>query len=195
MEDERESTPDAEGPQGGMWHSGNSPEESIGRVLRELRKARGLSQEDVAKMMTMAGFSWRQTTVAKTEAAARPIRLDEAGALAFLFGLSINDMVGHASNTPREYRVESAYRVAFSMYLNTQLRVAEAKRRMEEADRDYRASLADLHALAGLYHEALQKFSEVFGEDLGELTERNLTEVKDRVAELWGNDGEHQEAP
>lgn len=171
-----------------MWHSGNSPEESLARVLKELRKTRGISQEEVASLMTKAGFSWRQTTVAKTEAGSRPIRLDEAGALAFLFGLSINDMVGHASNTPRQYRIESAYRVAFSMYLHAALRVDDSKRRLEEAKQEHLAGLAQLRVLRDVYEQASERFAQVFGEEMEELTEEQLDEIRERVARLQESD-------
>jgi transcriptional regulator with XRE-family HTH domain len=43
--------------------------------------------------MNRAGFSWRQSTVAKTEAAARPVRVDEAAALAGILGVTVDDLV------------------------------------------------------------------------------------------------------
>ena len=43
--------------------------------------------------MLGAGFSWQQSTVAKTEAAARPVRVDEAAALAGIFGVTVDDLV------------------------------------------------------------------------------------------------------
>jgi hypothetical protein len=43
--------------------------------------------------MRGAGFSWQQSTVAKTEGATRPVRVDEAAALAGIFGVTVDDLV------------------------------------------------------------------------------------------------------
>lgn len=64
-----------------------SPEDVAGRELRRLRIARGWSQEDVARRMSAYGYDWHQTMVAKTEAAQRPLRLNEAVDLCRLFGV------------------------------------------------------------------------------------------------------------
>ena len=54
----------------------------------------GLSQDAVAKAMAAAGFSsWRQTTVAKTEAADRPLLFVEADALARILNGQISDFM------------------------------------------------------------------------------------------------------
>lgn len=66
-----------------------SPEEAAGRELRRLREACRWSQEEVARRMGGYGYEWHQTTVAKTEAAQRPLRLDEVVALASLFGVTL----------------------------------------------------------------------------------------------------------
>ncbi|KES07317.1 hypothetical protein BU52_09935 [Streptomyces toyocaensis] len=55
--------------------------------------ARGWSQQELATRMTDQGYSWRQTTVAKTEGADRPIRVNEMLGLARAFGLQIADLL------------------------------------------------------------------------------------------------------
>ncbi len=54
---------------------------ALGRRLRTARTALGLSQQAVADAMRSRGFNWRQTTVAKTEAADRPTLFTEVVAL------------------------------------------------------------------------------------------------------------------
>ena len=61
--------------------------------MRGFRQARGLSQQQVADAMVGLGFSWRQTTVAKTEAAERPVPVGEVVALAGLLGVGIHDLL------------------------------------------------------------------------------------------------------
>lgn len=53
--------------------------------LRAARKAVGASQAAVAKAMADRGFSWRQTTVAKSEAADRPVLFAEVAALSQIY--------------------------------------------------------------------------------------------------------------
>ncbi len=56
---------------------------AFGARVREVRERRGLSQHQVSlEMQVFHGFPWHQTTVAKTEAGERPIKLAEAVALA-----------------------------------------------------------------------------------------------------------------
>lgn len=68
-------------------------EQAAGRELRRLRTARGWSQEEVARRMTVYGHGWHQAIVAKTEAAQRPLRLNEAADLLALYGTGLESLV------------------------------------------------------------------------------------------------------
>lgn len=57
----------------------------LGARLRSARAAAGFAQGTVAKMMSERGFSWRQTTVAKSEAADRPVLFAEVAALSQIY--------------------------------------------------------------------------------------------------------------
>ena len=70
-----------------------SPGEVAGRELRRLRTERGWTQDEVARRMAAYGYDWHQTLVAKTEAAQRPLRLNEAADLAALFGASLESLL------------------------------------------------------------------------------------------------------
>lgn len=65
----------------------------MGKQVKRFREIRGWSQQELARKMLDRGHSWRQTTVAKTEAADRPIRVNEAQDLATLFGVSVEDLL------------------------------------------------------------------------------------------------------
>lgn len=71
----------------------HSPEELVGQRVKQFREIRGWSQRDLARRMLDRGNSWRQTTVAKTEAADRPIRVNELQELADVFGVSVVDLM------------------------------------------------------------------------------------------------------
>lgn len=65
-------------------------EQVVGQRLRQVREALNWSQADLAAGMDGLGYAWHQTTVAKTEAARRPLRVDELVALAEVLGVSID---------------------------------------------------------------------------------------------------------
>ena len=67
-------------------------EKILGQKVRQLRTERGWTQEQLAEKLNCLGWTMHQTTVAKLEAGARPIRIAEADALALAFGLPIEAM-------------------------------------------------------------------------------------------------------
>ena len=69
------------------------PEVQAGRALRRLRRARGWSQEEVAQRMKAYSYDFHQTTVAKIEAAQRPIRVRELADLAALYGVEVHELI------------------------------------------------------------------------------------------------------
>jgi len=73
----------------------------IGRTVRRRREALGWSQADLAEQMTALGQSWHQTSAAKVEAGSRPIRWNEAVALALVLGFPrVDSILGEASPVP-----------------------------------------------------------------------------------------------
>ncbi len=102
-----------------------TPEQVFGARLRDLRQQHLLSQRQVAEAMVEQGFSWRQTTAAKTEAAERPVPLGEAVALARLFGTTVSDLT---SDGP-----EVQEGVVLRNMVRARRRLGEATRALEEA--------------------------------------------------------------
>jgi transcriptional regulator with XRE-family HTH domain len=64
-------------------------ERRFGEIVRGWRQDRNWSQEDVAERLRHQGFEMHQTTVAKIERGARPLRVAEATALAEVFEMPI----------------------------------------------------------------------------------------------------------
>jgi transcriptional regulator with XRE-family HTH domain len=64
-----------------------TPERQAGTKIKNRRMELGMSQEAVADGMRRLGHSWHQTTVAKTEIAGRPLRLNELTDLARILGV------------------------------------------------------------------------------------------------------------
>lgn len=83
-----------------------STETKFAEWLRQARIEHGWSQQKVADLLAAEGISWHQTQVTKTETGARPIRLNEAAALAEIFGSSLDEMIdGPARRLTLERRV------------------------------------------------------------------------------------------
>jgi transcriptional regulator with XRE-family HTH domain len=80
------------------------------RVRRE-RERRGWSQADLAKQLSSKGIhSIYPTTVAKIEAGDRAVRIDEATALAGIFDVSVDALLGRSASFERDrlYAVQDA---------------------------------------------------------------------------------------
>lgn len=121
----------------------NAPEEKLGRTVRTLREARGLSQEQVAAKMTALGFSWQQTTVARTEAASRPIRVNEAVALSRVFQVAIDYLLEKADRE-QELRVRITQAQIAADHAHMQAQTAAAA--LAEAQRTAAEATTELHA-------------------------------------------------
>lgn len=89
--------------------AGASAERLLGERIKRLRISKGWSQAELAARLS-SRLEWAQTTVAKTEAASRPIRVDEAAAIAAVLGVPLRELLGERPNLPRlkeEAKVES----------------------------------------------------------------------------------------
>jgi transcriptional regulator with XRE-family HTH domain len=64
-------------------------EKGFGEVVRGWRLDRNWSQEDVAEKLRYEGFEMHQTTVAKIERGARPLRVAEAAAIGAVFNMPV----------------------------------------------------------------------------------------------------------
>jgi transcriptional regulator with XRE-family HTH domain len=57
----------------------------VGENIQRLRKTKGMSQADLARALTARGFPFQQQGVLKLEGGTRPLRLEEALAIAEIF--------------------------------------------------------------------------------------------------------------
>lgn len=62
-------------------------ERLLGLRIRETRVSLGISQQDLARRLSEAGFSAVQTTIAKIEAGTRPLRISEFVGIANALGM------------------------------------------------------------------------------------------------------------
>jgi transcriptional regulator with XRE-family HTH domain len=97
-----------------------SMEQLAGQRIRALRLRRTWTQQELATQMRSTGgryAKWHQTTVAKIEAATRPLRVNELGDVAAVLGVTAIELLaddgssdGHAMQTVWE-RVERLERI------------------------------------------------------------------------------------
>lgn len=117
---------------------GPTPEQHLGQRVRELREQWGHSQDQLARLMQRAGFKWQQTTVAKTEAGRRPVRVNEAYALADYFGVTVNDLLPYTPAGPEDFQAEQATRLSLALLAATKLRMEDAitRERVAKAEQE-----------------------------------------------------------
>ena len=66
--------------------------QQVGGNLRGLRAVAGLTQTDLAEAMSARGCSWQQQTVLRIEKGARPLKFEEADALAAVLGCTLEEV-------------------------------------------------------------------------------------------------------
>ena len=157
--------------------------------LRDLRTTSGLTQSQMATAMSARGLSMVQSTIANIEAGHRPVRLNEAAALAAILGVDLAELVtDRSTDTEREHlhrvRVEAQLAVrslereaaerhklleeAQVLLDNTMARLGAAQRR-----------LADLEGSEG--SGPSQEALEIFAALQGARSDREAAEVIRRI--------------
>lgn len=111
----------------------------VGQNVQRLRKARGMTQADLAKRLGQHGLSMRQQTVVKVEQGARPLRFREADLIARVLGVNIATL-----NQPLESTNSTAQVIALSDEIHG-LRDAliEDLEALRDAQRELRTTLAN----------------------------------------------------
>jgi transcriptional regulator with XRE-family HTH domain len=123
-----------------------TPEETVGANIKAMRAKLGLTQAELAEAMQGLGHSWIQTTVAKTEAADRPLRVNEVADLARILGTRLPYLVSSHADWELE-----AIKVTQEGYLNHAMRL---KRDIDELNQQ-------LAAKTQAYEEARKRVREL----------------------------------
>lgn len=124
---------------------------ALGRRIRAARTSAGLSQQAVADAMAARQFSWRQTTVAKSEGADRPILFTEIVALSSIlkrdldYFLSGRNALDEAAESIREKLEDARTQVDANLMMlersRHRLKLAEAREVLISALLDYARTL------------------------------------------------------
>jgi transcriptional regulator with XRE-family HTH domain len=130
------------------------PEERAGMALRQLRLARHWSQGEVAARMAAYGYDFRQSTIAKIEAAQRPLRVRELADFASLFGVEIQDLVYAQTHSLSQIQQEigdlgARVKAGRAAAAAASAKVAAAQDAARSAEAAYQKAVADLAVLEG----------------------------------------------
>jgi len=130
------------------------PEEQAGKALRQLRLARNWSQQEVAARMTAYGYDFHQTTIAKIEAAQRPLRVRELADFAALYGVGVQELVYVPSRTLQEVEreiedAEARLRLAHAAAAMAAQDAENARAAARDAENANQAALTNLAVLNG----------------------------------------------
>lgn len=137
-----------------------TPEKVLGRELRALREKLGWSQERVAQEMIQRGFPWRQSMAAKTEAAQRPVRVNELVALADIFKVSPMYLLANASDQERGAMFTELVATTSRIY-RAQDQIAELQRHLAEAELELQTAMATRRALSAQLEKAQEGHADV----------------------------------
>lgn len=134
----------------------------VAKNVRRLREARGLSQQQLGTDLAPQGAGMHQTTVAKLEAGARPLRLNEVLAIAAYFDVPIESLwqkTGETLDDHEEAIREGEIRTVMDALEQAQAEVSRASSAQDEAmaskmlAKSRETSLAArLRGLQGLVH-------------------------------------------
>jgi transcriptional regulator with XRE-family HTH domain len=125
-----------------------SPEGQLGDRVRRLRIEHGWSQAELAARVASQLPNWAQTTVAKTEAASRPIRVNEAAALAAALGVPLHALLVD-DEAPDALRARAELQGLLLEDATLRARLREVHRqamRLEHEEGEIRDRLHDLDA-------------------------------------------------
>jgi transcriptional regulator with XRE-family HTH domain len=133
-----------------------TPEETVGANIKLLRAQRGLTQAELAEAMRGLGHSWGQTTAAKTEAADRPLRLNEVADLAQVLRVRLPELV----STDTDWTLRSI--ISTQEMYGTHAKRLESE--IEELTQQVEAKKQSLEETRKLIKELAAEYSRVNGE-------------------------------
>lgn len=118
-------------------------------AVRRHRERLGMSQSELARRMAELDMSWHQMTVARTESGDRPLRLDEALALANIFHVPLENLLRRVDdNIQREYQTISELLARLTREARlTQAQLDDARERYKEATSEFARVRARANAM------------------------------------------------
>ncbi|WP_433240306.1 helix-turn-helix domain-containing protein [Actinomadura nitritigenes] len=124
-----------------------TPETTLGRALRSIREGRGMAQQEVAEAMRARGFSWLQTTAAKTEAGQRPFRVNEFVSLCSVLGVDPAVLISEAQSAGDADMAEAMAEIRTRRIelMRAKASLDAARQEAQRAEKDVQRAQAKLH--------------------------------------------------
>ncbi len=142
-----------------MGRREETPEDRFGVRVKHERELRGWSQAELADKLTKEGVKAYPTTIAKIETRSterpRAVRLDEATVLARIFGASLDDLVGQAS----EFDLQDAVDLLVSAAGKARDQIQRVSASLKEAFDGLHLSVEEI---AALNDEDLERMDQSF---------------------------------
>lgn len=123
-------------------------ERMFGVRVKDLRQAKGLTQEELAARMTASGYPMHQTTVAKMEGGGRPTSVGEMAVLAAIFEMAIPDLFQDTDDARDRMELAAAERMIDAIQLD-----------IDKLDERRAGLVAQLHAAQQLYKSLAAKLA------------------------------------
>lgn len=92
-----------------MTGAPESADDRFGANLRAIRERRGISQAELARLMTARGQPWHQSTVARAEAGRQSVRVGEAEILAAILEVTVDQFLWIPEEAAGAAMVEAAH--------------------------------------------------------------------------------------
>lgn len=116
----------------------------VGANLQKLRKATGMSQDGLARELARRSLPFRQQTILKVEGGARPLKFEEAAAIAEIIGLVSTDRLVNYDEAQEHEAAAAQFDAALAG-------IQESRRRFEEEMTHWTAQQAEAeHRLKAL---------------------------------------------
>lgn len=119
-------------------------DEVFAERLKEVRKVMGVSQETLADKMVELGYNIHVTAIGKIERGERKVSVGEAAAMAELFGLALDDLLGGGMGLKTALatfqRDRSTFGEQMRLYVESMLEVvvsADSATEMTEKEREW----------------------------------------------------------
>lgn len=122
---------------------GDDPERILGQRLRGFREEAAMTQAQLAEVMTGQGFPMHQTTIAKIEAAQRPVTVNEAVRFAAILGLRLPDLLADPDLDEETAAVREEHRQAAAWKIRARAAHAELQARRAQIDVELSAALRE----------------------------------------------------
>jgi transcriptional regulator with XRE-family HTH domain len=142
-----------------------TPEEMFGQTIHRVRTANGQTQESIAQAMRAHGFEFSQLTVSRIERGSRPVRLNEAIALARVLDVDLLTTFVTAVAGEAGESAAITERVAFVKVLQLTQELAAAEAQQADLAQTVADLRADLAAAEAEWQTAVQALNRVTNGD------------------------------